>query len=233
MFAILLSFSLACFFLIVYVHALPSNDVELIVSELSSTSLDARASRLKLLSLSRLPLDPHHCLNSKSGRDYLVDDQGRICERNYVDKSGCCSRNLFPNPCSECCPFFSEEKSVRVIERGPRETEVFELINCISYDPDSEPPLFTCCPLFEVCVSCCLRSHQKELLQNSSAFELCLASCRTNSCSIVHQKVYVFPRSKYCFGNLSEISNVHNLRHTNGNHQHCRQLETKEEKNET
>ena len=52
----------------------------------------------------------------------------------------------------------------------------------------------------------------------------CMAMCRTNSCSVVHQKVYLLPNSKFCYGNVTQLPLVHYERHPNGKHQHCRAL---------
>ena len=241
---------------------------------------DTRSHRWRLLSVSSLEKERERrerkeeereraCVNSVGGRTHVVDDRGRVCERGDVERNGCCSLNRFPFPCKECCPFVSEEESVRILPRqsGSLDAEVLELIHCKREEREREEAyVLTCCGVYELCVSCCMLqaaahthadthtnshsntqtnplsdTHTNSFASNLTAdtpspslpstpshFPACLSLCRTNSCSIVHQKVYVFPRTKYCFGNVTIVAGVHASRHRKGQHGHCRQLEWKD-----
>lgn len=77
--------------------------------------------------------------------------------------------------------------------------------------------LYSCCTVFETCVSCCLTmnwdlspARQIEELQHvsgpafryskpTSLFDFCLIRCRTSSSSVVHQNTFR-SKWKYCYG---------------------------------
>ncbi|ENN77923.1 SREBP regulating gene protein [Dendroctonus ponderosae] len=129
------------------------------------------------------------CRNSVQGRVLMVDDRGFLCTRSELLSSGCCNS---------------------------------ELQTVIQYTCETCNPK-QCCGIYEYCVSCCLHPDKKELLeailkkateQNnillasaSDHFELCLAKCRTNSQSVVHENSYRDPSAKHCFGETVPIPN--------------------------
>ena len=140
------------------------------------------------------------CSNSKQGKTMIVDDRGSVCTRKLVEKeTGCCSQNLNPNPCQGCHPFYSTSESVRLVEKTGSGIEVFELTDS-EENSASKDAVFWCCDQFEVCVGCCLQSTETNSLVDleMTKFQQCMAMCRTNSCSTVHQKVYLLPNTKYC-----------------------------------
>jgi hypothetical protein len=73
-----------------------------------------------------------------------------------------------------------------------------------------------CCTKYEICVSCCLRPQNKDVLSSfvmntisslerlfgsiGDQFELCLSKCRTSSLSVQHENTYRDSEYKYCFG---------------------------------
>uniref|UniRef100_A0A1X7TNY7 SREBP regulating gene protein n=1 Tax=Amphimedon queenslandica TaxID=400682 RepID=A0A1X7TNY7_AMPQE len=82
----------------------------------------------------------------------------------------------------------------------------------IRFDCSSCAPSM-CCAVYEHCVSCCLSSDKKPVLQDiltnsihpvyssvKDQFELCLAKCRTSSQSVHHENSYRNPDTKYCYG---------------------------------
>lgn len=81
---------------------------------------------------------------------------------------------------------------------------------------DSCETITSCCTKYEVCVSCCLRPQNKDVLTSfvmntinslerlfgsiGDQFELCLSKCRTSSLSVQHENTYRDSEYKYCFG---------------------------------
>uniref|UniRef100_A0A1B6E552 SREBP regulating gene protein n=1 Tax=Clastoptera arizonana TaxID=38151 RepID=A0A1B6E552_9HEMI len=128
------------------------------------------------------------CRNSVQGTHLIVDDKGYICSRSHILTNGCCNTELKSSQRYSCetCK-----------ENG-------------------------CCRIYEYCISCCLDPNKKDLLQNmlgkasetfrvlfasvTDHFELCLAKCRTNSLSVLHENLYKDPSAKYCYGDYSSIA---------------------------
>ncbi|XP_058127435.1 SREBP regulating gene protein [Anopheles ziemanni] len=77
-----------------------------------------------------------------------------------------------------------------------------------------------CCAVYEYCVSCCLNSDKRSILEDVLAkangrqvalyaevtdqFELCLTKCRTNSQSVQNENKYRNPELKHCYGEMNE-----------------------------
>ncbi|KAB0793580.1 hypothetical protein PPYR_13200 [Photinus pyralis] len=133
--------------------------------------------------------DDFTCQNSVQGRTFIVDDRGFVCLRANLLPNGCCNELL--------------------------STTVQYL--CDTCKPNN------CCEIYENCISCCLHPNKKEMLENvlkkaaehnsmllasvSDHFELCLATCRTNSQSVQHENSYKDPKAKHCFGDTAPGSN--------------------------
>jgi hypothetical protein len=191
--------------------------------DVTLTRIKERHNRWKIVSV-QTPRS-NTCRNSRQGKNWIVDDRGRVCHRREVTSTGCCLQNDVPHPCHECRPFLTNQQSLEIIGTGPLSVEVFALTTQEVSSSQHSTALFTCCTEFEICVSCCYRSNQ---LYNdlSDIFDFCMTTCRTNSCSIVHQKVYLLPKSKHCFGNYTYLPEAHYQQHPYIQHPNCRGLET-------
>ncbi|KAF5284368.1 hypothetical protein FQR65_LT13585 [Abscondita terminalis] len=129
------------------------------------------------------------CRNSVQGRILIVDDRGFVCARGNLLPNGCCNEAA---------------------------------ANTLQYSCDTCKPN-NCCAIYENCISCCLHPNKKEMLENvlgkaaeqnsvlfasvSDHFELCLATCRTNSQSVQHENSYKDPKAKHCFGETAPGTN--------------------------
>ncbi|EGG18364.1 hypothetical protein DFA_03858 [Cavenderia fasciculata] len=119
-----------------------------------------------------------YCKYTVQSSKYVVDDQGHICLRSELD-SGCCNINNFDRySCNGCSS------------------------------------KYRCCEEYTYCVSCCLGARQETLEavlvqmvegvspigEPHDQFDLCQLVCRTSSHSVIHQREYKHPDTKYCYG---------------------------------
>uniref|UniRef100_A0A1D2AG79 SREBP regulating gene protein n=1 Tax=Auxenochlorella protothecoides TaxID=3075 RepID=A0A1D2AG79_AUXPR len=117
------------------------------------------------------------CQNTKSGRDFLADDGGRVCPRDAIDSStGCCPKGR-THVCDSC-------------HDGDRCCSLYE--ECVS-----------CClsPLHEP------QTHLQRLYRGAdrpetgrweTVFQACQAACRTSSHSTLHENAFIALR-KHCY----------------------------------
>ncbi|KAK5640845.1 hypothetical protein RI129_009392 [Pyrocoelia pectoralis] len=128
-------------------------------------------------------------VHNSSNDDLTLDDRGFVCPRGNLLPNGCCNEAISTT---------------------------------VQYSCDTCKPN-NCCEIYEDCISCCLHPNKKEMLENvlkkaaeensmllasvSDHFELCLATCRTNSQSVQHENSYKDPKAKHCFGDTAPGGN--------------------------
>jgi len=120
--------------------------------------------------------DNLECKNTGQDIEMLADDNGRLCTVHELDphRAGCCRDESPKHVCSGC-------------EQN-------------------------CCSTFEMCTSCCTGkydnvsavqqqiTHNKHLYNDlDSVFAACMAVCRTNAKSTVHENAYVSPSHRFCY----------------------------------
>jgi len=131
-----------------------------------------------------------HCNNSRQGKEWVVDNTGRLCRQGQQDEV------------SGCCPTEQQQQQQNVSR--------FACDGCL--------PTTGCCTVYEFCVACCLGPSAAGPLKASLAragvswsppadvdvaaaarFPLCLALCRTSSGSVMRQRFYKSATHRYCW----------------------------------
>eukprot|EP00742_Colponemidia_sp_Colp-10_P007939 GILJ01008566.1.p1 GENE.GILJ01008566.1~~GILJ01008566.1.p1 ORF type:complete len:339 (+),score=11.64 GILJ01008566.1:43-1059(+) len=111
------------------------------------------------------------CRSTVSGPQFVADDRGFVCAWN--------ERQTAPESLG-CCTALSDTGN-KVPDR--------KQYSCHSCDS-----VYSCCEVFEYCVSCCLNP-----VRGQPAFDDCVSRCRTNSKSVVHGNRYR-RTARHCFG---------------------------------
>ncbi|KAL4440719.1 hypothetical protein ABPG77_000428 [Micractinium sp. CCAP 211/92] len=123
---------------------------------------------------------PQDCSNTASGRWFITDDRGMVCERQQLDhQSGCCTTGQ-QHSCDTC-------------EAEDRCCSQYE--HCVSccLKPENEP---------EAHMHDIYRGRNKpETGHWETPFQYCQAVCRTTARSTQHENAFILDR-KYCFSKL-------------------------------
>lgn len=129
------------------------------------------------------------CRHRQNSPETAVDNRGRVCHPNQLDREGCCK--------------------VRAGHPVTNASEPFSCAGCTAG---------RCCGSYERCVACCSaptradglskaiwarpasRLLLKRLETPQSQFDWCLLLCRTDSRSTQHQNKFRNPTQRHCFG---------------------------------
>ncbi|EFA82354.1 cGMP-specific phosphodiesterase [Heterostelium album PN500] len=146
------------------------------------------------------------CRNTVQGTKFIADDQGFNCLRSEVDKNGCCIVNNNNNNSNNNNSTDNNNNN----KINQYNSDIFKRFSC--YGCSNK---FHCCNEYELCVSCCMGSDKVPILEEvlgrmldkgissnylRNQFELCTMTCRTSSRSLIHQREYIEPDLKFCYG---------------------------------